>query len=142
MADNHGIYRKSEEQYNELSFYTLSHQDSSFIHQHIVDAQGAQTANENTKLISLIFSLVGLYLYIEKDFTGRQVQQFHMKMSKNKKHWSRIVLPKNRGDIHVSDVLAVSNGPERDKMIRKWCEAVWNVYKDNRAAIISLVEQI
>ena len=133
---------KREEQYHELTFYTLSHQDMlSFIHQHIVDAQGAQTADKKTKPITIIFSLVGLYLYVEKDFTGRRVQQFHMKMAKNKRPWPQINLPINRGDINVSDVLAVSPGSERDKMIRKWCETVWGAYKDSRTAIINLVEQ-
>ena len=132
---------KREEQYNELSFYTLSHQDKSFIHQHIVDAQGAQTADENTKPIRIIFSLVGLYLYVERGFTGKQVQQFHTEMVKNKRLWPKIVLPAKRGEINVSDVLAVSPGAERDKMIRKWCETVWDAYKDSRASIVNLVEQ-
>ena len=133
---------KREEQYNELSFYTLSHQDSSFIHQHIVDGQIAQIADEKTKAISITFSLVGLYLYLEKDFTGRQVQQFHMEMAKNKRQWPKIVLPAKRGEINVSDVLAVSPGQERDNMIRKWCESVWDAYIDNRTTIVNLVEQL
>lgn len=132
---------KKEEQYNELSFYTLSHQDMSFIHQHIVDAQGAQTADEKTKPINITFSLVGLYLYLERDFTGRQIQQVHMKMAKNKRQWPKFALPIKRGDINVSYVLAISPGPERDKMIRKWCETVWDAFKDNRPTIINLVEE-
>ena len=36
-----------QEQYNELSYYTLLHGDPSFIHQHIVDAYIAQTADAN-----------------------------------------------------------------------------------------------
>ena len=132
---------KREEQYNELSFYTLSHQDMSFIHQHIVDAQGAQTADENTKSIRIIFSLVGLYLYVERDFTGRQVQQTHMIMAKRKRQWPKIFLPTKRGEIDVSDVMAASPGQDRDKMIRKWCETVWDAYKENRATIVNLVEQ-
>jgi flavodoxin len=132
---------KKEQQYHELSFYTLSHPDPAFIHQHIVDAYTAQTANEKTKAISITFSLAGLYLYIEKKFTGKQVQQFHQKMAENKKEWPELILPEKRGNIDVSGVLAASPGPERDKMIRKWCKSVWNAYKDNRAAITDLVEQ-
>ena len=132
---------KREAHFNELSFYTLSHQDSSFIHQHIVDAHGAQTADEETKSIKIVFSLAGLYLYLERDFSGKQIQQFHLKMSENKKQWPKIVLPENRGEIDVSDVLAVLPGQERDKMIRKWCETVWDSYKDNRSVVVDLVEQ-
>jgi hypothetical protein len=132
---------KKEQHYNELSFYTLAHQDRTFIHQHIVDAQIAQTADEKTKSISITFSLVGLYLYVEKNFTGRQVQQFHMVMGKNKRQWPEFVLPALRGNMTVSDVLAASAGPERDKRIRKWCVTVWEAYKENRATIINLTEQ-
>lgn len=46
--------------YNELSCYTIAHGDAAFIHQHIVDAFIAQTADESTKPISLTFALVGL----------------------------------------------------------------------------------
>ncbi len=31
---------KIEEQFNELTFYIISRQDTNFIHQHTVDAQG------------------------------------------------------------------------------------------------------
>jgi hypothetical protein len=130
-----------EQQYNELSYYTLAHQDMSFIHQHIVDAHTAQTANKETKSIAITFSLVGLFLYIEKGFTGIQVQQFHMLMAKNKKMWPAIILPTNRGEINVTRVLATSPGPERDKMIRKWCVSVWEAYKDNLDIIKNLVGQ-
>ena len=132
---------KKEQQFNELAFYTLELKDGSFIHQCIVDAQTAQTADEKTKPISITFSLTGLYLYVERNFTGKQVQQFHIKMAKDKRQWPIFVLPAMRGDIDVSDVLAVSPGTERDEMIRKWCVTVWDAYKENRAAIIYLVEQ-
>jgi len=92
-------------------FYTLSHPDKSyFIHQHVVDAYSAQTADENTKPIGLVFALVGLYLYLEKNYTGRQVQQAHMKLANNKKPWPKIELPKDRGAITVTDVLNAQPG--------------------------------
>lgn len=34
-----------QETYNELCYYTLSHGDSSFIHQHVVDAFAAQSCD-------------------------------------------------------------------------------------------------
>jgi len=128
-----------QQPYDELSFYTLSLQDKEFIHQHIVDAYTAQTANENTKPISIVFSLAGLYLCIEKNYTGRQVQLMHMKMAKNKKPWPKIDLPEERGDITVNDVLAISPGPERNEMIKEWCRSVWNAYHDSRQTIIDLL---
>lgn len=132
---------KSEEAFNELVFYTLSLQDASFIHQHVVDAYGVQTADSETKPIRVVFSLIGLYLYLEKNYTGKQVQHFHMLMSKNKIQWPKILLPEKRGDITVSNVLAAAPGLERDKMIKRWCEEVWESYKKNRPSIMALVKQ-
>ena len=37
--------------YEELCYYTLAHGDPAFIHQHVVDAFAAQTADENIKPI-------------------------------------------------------------------------------------------
>lgn len=131
---------KSEEDFNELSFYTLSHNPETFIHQHIVDAQGAQTADLHTKQIRVIFSLVGLCLYLEKDFTGKQVQHFHMKMAKNKIKWPDVELPNLRGAIFVSDVLEAPEGAERDKMIHDWCVEVWDAYKSQQSVIVDLIK--
>lgn len=132
---------EKEEDFNELSYYTLSHKDSSFIHQHIVDAYGAQIADQTTKEIRIIFSLVGLYLYLEKNYTGKEVQKFHMLMSKKKMEWPNIVFPKYRGAISVSDVLATEKGLKRDEMIRNWCLSVWKEYEENRNSIIELIQK-
>jgi hypothetical protein len=125
-------------QYHELSFYTLAHPDNSnFIHQHIVDAQTAQTADANTKSISIVYSLIGLYLAVEKNYTGRQVQKIHMELAKNKKVFPVIRLPDRRGDITVAEVLNAPPGQERDEMIHKWCSCVWDAYKNVRETIIN-----
>lgn len=131
-----------QEQYCELSFYTLAHPDVSFIHQHIVDAHTAQTADAATKPIAIIFSLVGLYLFVEKKYTGKKIQQIHMKMAGNKKGWPAIILPAERGNISVSDVLATPPGPQRDEMIYKWCASVWDAYQDNSETIRNIAEAV
>lgn len=124
-----------EESYHELAYYTLNHEDRSFIHQHVVDAFAAQNASFETKPITLIFALVGLYQYIEKGFSGRQVQQFHMLMAEHKQAWPPISIPPDKGQITVADALATVPGNERDKMIRKWCESVWKAYSASHAVI-------
>ena len=78
--------KSTTDDFHELTFYTLAHPDAAyFIHQHIVDAYQAQTADEHTKPIAIIFSLAGLYLFAEQGYTGKMVQQVHMKMAGNKK---------------------------------------------------------
>lgn len=51
---------------NELAYYTFAHPDPPFIHQHLVDAFAAETADESTKPMKITFALIGLYLHVEK----------------------------------------------------------------------------
>src|SRR6185295_5352013 len=66
------------ESYDALCCYTLERGDAAFIHQHVVDAFIAQNAGEHTKPIGLAFALIGLYLHLERGFSGKQVQRVHM----------------------------------------------------------------
>src|SRR5438067_3221775 len=54
------------------------HEMATQLLQHVVDAYAAQTARASTKPITLAFALVGLYLHLEKNQTGKQVQRVHM----------------------------------------------------------------
>lgn len=127
------------ELFDELSFYTLAHSDPSFVHQNAVDAFAAQVADENTKPIALVFGLVGLYLHVEKNFTGRQVQIVHMQLARRRKHWSKPPLPERRGSVRVGDVLAEAPGPNRDAMIHCWCISVWEAFQASREEIARLL---
>ena len=128
------------EKFHELSFYTLAHPDKSyFIHQHIVDAYLAQTADASTKPIGLIFALAGLYLFLEKNYSGRQVQLAHMKMAENKTTWPSVALPEQRGAVTVDDVLDAAPGIERDALITAWCKSVWEAYQPCHDSISSCV---
>lgn len=125
--------------FDELALHTLSHPDPAFIHQNAVDAYGAQNADERTKPIAVAFALIGLYLAVEKNFTGRQVQRVHMDLAGTRKDWPRFELPRHRGDVTVSDVLAAAPGPARDAMIRTWCASVWSAYRECHAQVRGLV---
>jgi hypothetical protein len=127
--------------YNELAFYTLSHPSQAFIHQHAVDAFAAQHADERSKPIATVFALIGLYLHIEKGFSGKQVQKAHMQLATRRKQWPRLEPPEERGATGVSAVLAAPPGEERDEMIRAWCVAVWNAWKVTQGQIRELVKQ-
>jgi hypothetical protein len=134
---------KSDQQlYDELAYYTLSLGDATFIHQHIVDAFCAQHADKDTKAIAITFALAGLYLYLEKNYTGRQVQLAHVRMAKRRKKWPVFDLPEKRGDITVVDALNASPGVERQAMIRKWCESVWAAYNPSHQEVAYLVQKV
>ncbi len=132
---------KSQDQFHELTFYTLAHSNPGyFIHQHAVDAIAAQTADETTKPIKITFALIGLYLFLEKGFTGKEVQRAHVKMSQNKKPWPSLPLPIQRGEITVVDVLKASPGEPRDILITEWCKSVWKEYHSWHQAIADLAK--
>ncbi len=127
----------------ELTYYTLAHPDQIyFIHQHVVDAYAAQQADETTKPIGITFALAGLYLFLEKGYSGRQVQQAHMQMAKHKQAWPSFKFPKYKGDITIQGVLAAPPGNKRDTMIKEWGASVWNSHIENHENVRALVNLI
>jgi hypothetical protein len=130
-----------ENAYDELRYYTLAHRDPSFIHQHVVDAFTAQHADAHTKPIALTFSLVGLCLSVERQFSGRRVQRVHMLMARHKRSWPAFVLPVKRGSVTVLDVVAAPEGLERDQAIHAWCASVWGAFHLSHQTVIDLLRQ-
>jgi hypothetical protein len=130
-----------QELWDELAFRTLARGDAEFQHQLIVDAFAAQEADENTKPITLVFALVGLYLHVERGFTGKQVQRVHMQLARRRKVWPRVELPASRGAISVEEVARVPLGDGRDSAIEEWCASVWEAYSSSREAIARLLRE-
>ena len=114
----------------ELMAWSLSLGDKAFVHQHVVDAWAAQHASEQSRPISIAFALIGLYLHIERGFAGREVQRVHMLLGQprrrgpGRKDWPRFSLPLERGNVRVSDIVALPEG-ERVAAIDRWCSSVW-----------------
>jgi hypothetical protein len=125
--------------YDEVYVYTMGR--PGFILQHVVDAFAVQTANAESKPISIVFGLVGLYLHIEKQFSGHQVQKVHMELGRRKREWPRVYVPEDRGSMTVADVLVAPAGPERDRAIDDWCKSVWTSFSANRQTIITLLRE-
>lgn len=133
--------QSEQDAYDELRCYTLAHPDPSFIHQHAVDAFTAQHANDRTKPIALTFALVGLYLFVEKHFSGRQVQRVHTELANHRQPWPVFELPHHRGLMTAVDVLATPPGIQRDKAIEAWCAAVWEAFHESRGVVIDLLRR-
>ena len=123
--------------YDEVYVYTMGR--PGFILQHVVDAHTAQTATAASKPIAIVFALVGLYLHLEKGFTGRQVQQAHERLGRHKRPWPDVPLPDHRGAMTALDVMAVPAGIERDAAIDSWCEMVWQAFGASRDVIVRLL---
>jgi hypothetical protein len=124
---------------NELSYYTLAHGDPKFIHQHLVDAYGAQHVRLSQSTIGAAFALAGLYLAVERGFTGRQVQKMHMLMARTSKQWPRIDPPEDVGPLTVGDVMAVEPGPRRDEVLMEWCTSTWSAWSSEHDRVREMV---
>lgn len=133
--------------FHQLTAWTLSLGDREFIHQHAVDAWAAQHADENSSSIGIAFALVGLYLHLEKGFTGREVQRAHMQLAQphgrgpGRKNWPRFLLPARRGSVTVCDVIAA---PEhrRAQALDGWCRSVWDAWKESDEAVAELAKEV
>lgn len=125
--------------YDEVYVYTIGR--PGFILQHVVDAFVVQTAKQESRPIGVVFGLVGLYLHVEKQFSGRQVQEVHMQLGRRKRAWPSISFPEDRGTLTVIDVRAAPAGPERDMAIENWCRSVWTSFASNRGAIMGLLRE-
>lgn len=101
----------------------------------------AQHADERTKPIGLTFALVGLYLHVERGFSGREVQRAHMSLGRRKRTWPSFELPRERGSVTARQVMAAAPGPERDRAIDAWCASVWEAFGESRQAVAALLER-
>jgi hypothetical protein len=138
-AEDQNPTETEEALYHELAYYTLSHTNPRFIHQHAVDVFAAQTADENSNPIKLAFGLIGLFLHIEKNYSGRAVQKAHMQLARQRKTWPQFALPAQRGKIRVADVLRAPPGILRDQAIENWAADVWRSWAGCHRQVAELV---
>jgi len=124
---------------NELSYYTLAHGDPRFIHQHLVDAYGTQHVRQSKSTIGAAFALAGLYLAVERGFTGRQVQKIHILMAAKSKQWPRFDPPEQVGPLTVADALAVEPGPDRDEKLMEWSASAWDAWSAQHDRVKEMV---
>jgi Family of unknown function (DUF5946) len=126
---------------HDLSLYTLSHGDLFFIHQVAVDVYAAQHAGPDSKNITIAFALVGLCLLLEHGYTGKHVQQAHMRFAKQSKQWPSFDPPAQRGNVTVADVLRAEPGSERDTALIQWATSVWTAWQQAHPAVRTLIDR-
>jgi hypothetical protein len=130
-----------QKHYDKLCAWSLSRGDAAFVHQLVVDCWAAQHATANSRPISPVFALIGLYLHLEHGYSGRQVQLAHMKLAKNRKQWPKLLPPLERGNFRVEEAFHAQDDAARDEAINRWCASVWESWKDAQPAIRELVKQ-
>jgi len=128
--------------FSDLLCYMVSKGDPGFIYQHAVDAYEAQHAGRATRPITVAFGLIGLYLALERGFTGKEVQRAHMKIAGIRRDWPLLEPPSQRAALTVHDVLEVRNGTGKDAMIRRWMAAAWEIWLDRHTWIRTTTDEL
>jgi hypothetical protein len=138
--------QRENDAYDQLRAYTLTHSDPAFIHQHVVDAHAAQHAGAQTqadqKAITTAFALIGLYLHLERGYSGRQVQLAHARLARKRKQWPTFAPPPARGALTARDVMRAEPGQQRDRAIRDWCASVWESWSGSHAQVARLLRDL
>jgi len=128
--------------YGEVAAYTLTRGDKAFIHQLAVDVYCAQHVGEHMRPIGVAFALIGLYFACEHGYSGRQVQHMHMLLAQRSKTWPRFIPPPHLGSVTVLDVVQAQLGEERDAMLRRWGQSVWDAWSQEHKRVKALVASV
>lgn len=129
LSDQYQASAECIQVYHELSALFIMSPDITFRKQHAVDAYGAQHSGSGVKNIRTAFSLIGLYLAVERNYTGRQVQFAHMDLAKRNIPWPSFVVPTRPYTLSVADVFhAVEE--KRNGMLMAWSENVWDTWEN------------
>jgi hypothetical protein len=124
--------------YHELSAWLMMNPDLGFRAQHAVDAYGAQHSGGVTKNITAAFALIGLYLALERGYSGRRVQQAHMELAKQRIEWPSLKPPAAGFAITVADVVRAEAGPPRENMLMEWARCAWDAWREQHDWIKSV----
>jgi hypothetical protein len=122
-----------------LTCWTRVQGDQKFIHQHAVDAYAAQHSGEKMRPITTWFALIGLFLALERGYSGRRVQQAHTKIGKRKREWPRLSPPKHPGDLTVMNVISARDAG-RDEMLMRWAASVWKSWAQAHQQVKELTD--
>lgn len=128
--------------HGELTGYTVMRGDKDFIHQLLVDTYAAQHADPRRPPIGLAFALIGLHLACDMGYTGKQVQHMHMLLARRSKTWPTFTRPEQMGALTVLDALQAQPGEQRDTMLRRWAQSVWDAWSQEHSHVKALLDRV
>ena len=143
MSDRYYASGECWELYGALTASNMERMDPFFYHQLCVDAYGAQHSGGSVKPITTVFALVGLYLAVERGFTGRQVQRAHTELAGKAGKgfdWPRLEPPEPTWEMTVLDVWNAGTLETRETRIKEWADAVWKNWAPQHDRVRALCE--
>lgn len=92
--------------------------------------------------ITAVFALIGLYLAVERGYTGREVQLAHMKIARRRRDWPRLEPPEGRGDLTVMDILLAATDAEKEEALMRPTASVRQTREDRHRWVRETTEKV
>ncbi len=116
--------------YGEVTAYTFQHQiQLGWWHQTCVDAYAAQHSGPEMAAITIAFALSGLYMVLERGFSGYQVRDAHTYLASRVDSWPRFSPPDSVGELTILDVALASSVEEHSCLVQRWARSVWTAWQ-------------
>jgi hypothetical protein len=128
--------------YGEVTGFELQHAALGRLRQLGVDAYGAQHAGDDGRAIRVPYSLVGLYLALERGRSGVEVRDAHRRMGRPAASWPAFRRPADMGSITVLQVavagVRAGSVEGHADMVLRWARSVWQAWSTEHAAAAAL----
>jgi hypothetical protein len=100
-------------------------------HQTCVDAYAAQHVGPLTKPITLAFALNGLFLVVERGWSGIAVREAHGHLARRvpRESWPTYPAPQDLGVVTVLDVALAPTPEDQAVAIETWGASVWEAWR-------------
>jgi Family of unknown function (DUF5946) len=105
------------------------------LHQLTVDAYGAQHAGEGSPAIGLPFSLIGLHLALDEEWTGLQVRAAHQAIAQRRPAWPSFARPDHPEWLVIADVATATNPEDHARLVKNWAASVWQAWSPEHARV-------
>jgi hypothetical protein len=131
------------EVYGEVTGFGLMHQARlGRFHQLAVDAYGAQHPGVDGRAIRVAYSLVGLYLALERGWDGVGVRGAHQAMGRPAESWPDFQAPPSRGAVTVLDVAKrgarIGSVEGHVDAMNLWARSVWEAWTQHHPQVADL----
>jgi hypothetical protein len=128
--------------YTELVGATMSQAGrAAAVQQLSIDAYGAQHSGPGVAPITTVFSLLGLFLAVERDVPGYEVREAHQRLAALDARWPELARPERTGEVTVFDVALADDAEDHVRRAHEWARSVWADWAPWRPTIMELTER-
>lgn len=112
-------------------------------HQLTVDAYGAQHTGPRTRTITTAFALNGLYLVLERGFSGTHAREAHGYLAETVPEWPRFAPPSGPPAyaVTVLDVALAGSPEEHRDLLMRWGGCAWDAWRHVHAEVAEMTDR-